>query len=75
MAKKNQTNEVVIDTNEAQVEKKFDLVALTEKLKTKSAVIRYLSSEGMKRGEIAKLLNIRYQHVRNVLIQPVKTQS
>lgn len=39
---------------------------------TKSAAIRRLAGEGLKRGEIAKYLNIRYQHVRNVLITPVK---
>lgn len=39
---------------------------------TKSAAIRALYASGTKKGEIAKLLNIRYQHVRNVLITPVK---
>lgn len=39
---------------------------------TKSAMIRYLDSEGFKRGDIAKHLGIRYQHVRNVLVQPLK---
>lgn len=41
-------------------------------LKTKSAVIRHLDSLGWKRGKIASFMNIRYQHVRNVLIQPLK---
>lgn len=41
-------------------------------LKTKSSVIRYLDSEGHSRSVIAKYLNIRYQHVRNVLTQPLK---
>lgn len=40
---------------------------------TKSAKIRFLHSEGFSRGEIAKFLEIRYQHVRNVLITPVAT--
>ncbi len=40
--------------------------------KTKSAVIRYLSSQGVSRGDISRILNIRYQHVRNVLTQPLK---
>ena len=39
---------------------------------TTSAKIRYLASIGFERGPIAKQLNIRYQHVRNVLITPVK---
>jgi hypothetical protein len=43
-------------------------------LTTKSGQIRWLASQGMKRGEIAKLLGLRYQHVRNVLIQPLKKE-
>lgn len=39
---------------------------------TTSAKIRYLASLDYKRGEIARHLGIRYQHVRNVLITPVK---
>lgn len=38
---------------------------------TKSSKIRYLNSVGYSRSEIAKLLEIRYQHVRNVLITPL----
>jgi DNA-binding NarL/FixJ family response regulator len=37
--------------------------------------IRYLASEGMSRGDIARVLGIRYQWVRNVLITPLKTQG
>ena len=43
-----------------------------DSLTTKSAKIRYLDSQGVPRGQIAKSLGIRYQHVRNVLITPVK---
>lgn len=42
------------------------------KLSTKSGKIRYLASLEWSRGDIAKYLGIRYQHVRNVLITPVK---
>ena len=42
---------------------------------SKSYKIRKLSEIGCKRSEISKLLNIRYQHVRNVLITPLKKQS
>lgn len=42
------------------------------KLSTTSGKIRYLSSQKFSRGEISKILGIRYQHVRNVLITPVK---
>ena len=45
---------------------------LPESLVTTSSKVRYLDSQGMSRGQIAKTLNIRYQHVRNVLITPVK---
>lgn len=45
-----------------------DLSAFT----TKSAQIRHLANIGWSRGQIAKGLGIRYQHVRNVLIQPLK---
>lgn len=43
-------------------------------LTTKSARIRYLNGIGWSRGQIAKFMDIRYQHVRNVLITPVKEQ-
>jgi hypothetical protein len=39
----------------------------------KSKAIRALNAAGSTRGEIAKMLKIRYQHVRNVLITPVKS--
>lgn len=52
--------------------KAMTLEVLMDTLKTKSAVIRHLSAEGMTTGQIAKFMNIRYQHVRNVLITPVK---
>lgn len=53
-------------------EDKFDAAAFIAKHGTKSAAIRALTAEGKSRGDIAKMLNIRYQHVRNVLITPVK---
>ena len=45
---------------------------LLETHKTKSAIIRFLNAEGHKNGPIAKFMGIKYQFVRNVLIQPVK---
>lgn len=41
-------------------------------LETKSAKIRALAAAGYTRSETAKYLGIRYQHVRNVLITPIK---
>ncbi len=43
-------------------------------LPTTSARIRYLDSIGMSRGDIARKLNKRYQHIRNVLITPLKSK-
>lgn len=50
----------------------FELPKLMDEHKTKSNVIRFLSSQGWTRSQIASFMNIRYQHVRNVLIQPLK---
>jgi len=36
-----------------------------------SAIIRAMAADGWSRASIAKTTNIRYQHVRNVLITPV----
>jgi len=51
--------------------------AAVDKLPTVSARIRYLDSEKFSRSDITKLIpnasggQLRYQHVRNVLITPV----
>lgn len=45
---------------------------LKEHFKTKSAIIRYLAQEGYKTKDIAKHLNVRYQHVRNVITTELK---
>ena len=42
---------------------------------TKSAKIRYLASTGMKTADIARLMGIRYQHVRNTLQRPLKKET
>jgi hypothetical protein len=34
--------------------------------------IRFLHSKGFSRGDISRILSIRYQWVRNVLITPLK---
>lgn len=46
-----------------------NMSAIAEGLPTKSAKIRALDAAGYKRADIARFLDIRYQHVRNVLIQ------
>ena len=45
---------------------------LIAKFGSVSGAIRGLTAEGKTRGEVAVLLGKRYQHVRNVLITPVK---
>lgn len=42
------------------------------KLPSTSAKVRYLTSLNFDRSEISKILNIRYQHVRNIQITPIK---
>jgi hypothetical protein len=39
---------------------------------SKSAKIRALTKAGFSRSQVALMLGIRYQHVRNVLLQQVK---
>lgn len=45
-----------------------------DSLATVSSKIRYLDEQKLTRTEIAKVLNKRYQHVRNVLITPIKAK-
>lgn len=78
MAKKNEaTQEVQNETTAEQVteivqQPAFDANKFIIDCGSVSAAIRKLHADGKSRGEIAKLLNKRYQHVRNVLITPVK---
>jgi predicted Ser/Thr protein kinase len=50
----------------------FDVNEYVKNKGSKSSAIRALHAQGYSRGQIADLLKIRYQHVRNVLITPVK---
>lgn len=45
---------------------------LVEGTATKSSKIRALTSKGFTKSQIALMLGIRYQHVRNVLLQVKK---
>ena len=59
-------------TNKKETTKKVPVITYDPKdYSTKSAAIRDLTSKGFSRSEIAKVMNIRYQHVRNVLITPL----
>ena len=57
----------------AKIEKKAQDVLGQET--TKSSKIRQLAGMNYTRSQIAKMMNIRYQHVRNVLIQPLKKEQ
>lgn len=46
--------------------------AVYSEMKTTSAKIRYLHGEGFTKGQIAEFLNKKYQHVRNVILTPLK---
>ncbi|MDE0060771.1 MAG: AbrB/MazE/SpoVT family DNA-binding domain-containing protein [Defluviicoccus sp.] len=46
-----------------------DMAAVADGLPTKAAKIRALDAAGYPRADIARFLGIRYQHVRNVLLQ------
>jgi len=43
-----------------------------DSLTSTASKIRYLHSKKYSRGDISRILNIRYQWVRNVLIIPLK---
>ncbi|MCG8358672.1 MAG: AbrB/MazE/SpoVT family DNA-binding domain-containing protein [Kiloniellales bacterium] len=55
---------------EDAADRKAEMDGIASGLETKSAKIRALDEAGYSRSEIAKYLDIRYQHVRNVLVQP-----
>lgn len=48
---------------------------LIELYKGKSGAIRWMTAQGYTRSQIAAHLDIRYQHVRNVQMQPLKKQG
>ncbi len=60
--------------NEKKIAPKLsaDIVKGLEGCATTSAKIRYLASQGISRADIARIVDQRYQHVRNVLITPIK---
>jgi len=58
--------------SKSSIKKSESDISIPETILTTSGKIRYLDSQNLTRGQISKVLNIRYQHVRNVLITPVK---
>ena len=59
----------------AQVAVADELAAAVAALPTTSAKIRYLTAQNFTRSQVSEYLQIRYQHVRNVLITPLKSAS
>ncbi len=75
-------DEVVSDMTTKEREHKSADIVLTDlqaialdSCKTVSAKIRFLDNEKFDRSAIARFLNKRYQHVRNVLETPLKRVS
>ena len=64
MTKASKKNEQVTTT-------KYDESELNA-LPSTSSKVRHLTSKGLTRSEISKILNIRYQHVRNVQVTLLK---
>lgn len=77
MARAKKTTEVTAEqkTESNSVLAAHSIEDLMETYKTKSATIRFLASEGHKRADIARALGIRYQHVRNVLVQDAEKEA
>ena len=61
--------ELTAEQKEAQT--KVAMTAIVKDLSTWSAKIRALDAKNYTRSQIAKFLDKRYQHVRNVLITPL----
>lgn len=60
------------DDVRSDAQKALALLEATDPTMSKSAKIRTLFGQGFTKGDIARALNIKYQHVRNVLITPLK---
>lgn len=60
--------------NQKKVAPKLDakLTDALAKLDTTSAKVRLLDANNIAKADIARILEIRYQHVRNVLLTPLK---
>ena len=53
----------------------FDAAKFIAEKGSKSAAIRALLAAGNERKVVAKMLGLRYQHVRNVEITPIKKEQ
>jgi uncharacterized lipoprotein YehR (DUF1307 family) len=68
---KAKTEKVEVETTKLTKEQTKAL----EGFKTVSEKIRFLNKEGITNSNISRLLNKRYQHVRNVLETPLKRKK
>ncbi len=57
------------------IHNRIELAGMVEGLPTKSAKIRRLAEAGLSTAEIARFLDIRYQHARNVLVADKDKQA
>lgn len=71
-SKKIETSVEATETSKVAVVINHNYEELLTKLKSKSAVVRFLDAEKHSRASIAKFCGIRYQHVRNILVTPLK---
>lgn len=73
LAEGSSVNQPAVDDKGRKIVVTMSMEELEKKgVKNKSQAIRYLAGEKYSPSAIAKFLNIRYQHVRNVLNQPLK---
>lgn len=63
------------DMNALLFKKEGKLPEKYASLKNTSERIRAMSADGFDRGAISRMLKIRYQHVRNVLVTPLKKKG
>ncbi len=68
----NEQIETVVPTKNDMKKMSPEVLVTTFGNGKKSVTIRYLAAIGFSRSEVAKMLNIRYQHVRNTLMEPMK---
>lgn len=62
------TADLVSEIQKRQAATNSETMSELSNMTSKSAKIKHLSKKGYSRSEIAKILDIRYQFVRNVLI-------
>lgn len=66
------TTNTTVETTTTRREMTAEVAAKVKAIPTMSGKIRFLAGSGWTRGDIAHVLQIRYQWVRNVMITPVK---